>query len=68
MCGGTRLFKSRGYHDPMNPYKWKSCLYCDENGHNLIEAAESTILEYFKQLEPDARERLLKAIADATDM
>ena len=67
MCHGTRLFKSSGYHDPMYPYKWKSCPYCDKDGYNLIEAAESTILEYFKQLDPEARERLLKAIADAMD-
>jgi len=58
MCDGTRLFKHSGYHNPDDPYKWKSCPYCDYEGTQLIEAAESTIIEYLSQLDGDAYIRI----------
>ena len=59
MCDGTRLFKHSGHHDPRRPFKWKSCPYCDYDGTVLIEACESTIVEYFSQLSDEARASLL---------
>ena len=66
MCKGTRLFEAGGHHDPSDPYKWKSCPYCDYEGTQLIEAAESTIIEYFKQLPKEDRERIMRVIERLT--
>ena len=33
------------YHDPMKPYKWKRCPYCNEQGMTYIEAVERIVLE-----------------------
>jgi hypothetical protein len=46
----------------MFPYKWKSCPYCDPDGLQLIEAAESSIIEYLNQLSDEGRERLIKTM------
>jgi len=27
----------------MNPMKWKTCPYCDHNGHMMIEASVSAV-------------------------
>jgi len=42
ICKGTRIFNS-GHHDSMNPMKWKTCPYCDHNGHMMIEASVSAV-------------------------
>ena len=62
VCAGTRLFKHSGHHDPSNPYKWKSCPYCDNDGLQLIEAHPNSIVEYFNQLSDEDREALLQLI------
>jgi len=62
ICEGTKLFKNSGHHSPMFPYKWKSCPYCDPAGLQLIEAAESSIIEYLNQLSDEGRERLIKTM------
>jgi hypothetical protein len=63
MCDGTKVFKHSGYHSPLNPFKWKSCPYCDHNGLQLIEAHANSIAEYFAQLDDDQRKLLLQKIA-----
>jgi len=50
MCDGTKEFKHSGYHNPLEPYKWKSCPYCDHEGTVLIEAGQYAIEEYVAQL------------------
>ena len=61
MCEGTKLQKHSGHHDPFKPYKWKSCPYCDHDGLLLIEACESTVIQYINQLDKDAWERIVRA-------
>jgi len=51
------------FHSPLDPYKWKRCPYCDENGLIMIEAGEHAILEYFEQLTEDERKELIEKIA-----
>jgi hypothetical protein len=63
MCHGTRVFQHSGHHEPRFPYKWKSCPYCDESGHLLIEASHTAIIEYFAQLGAPDRKKLLSIIA-----
>jgi len=67
MCDGTRLFKHSGYHNPEDPYKWKSCPYCDHEGTQLIEAAESTMAEYLKQLDEDDFKRIMAMVRTKDD-
>ena len=67
MCDGTRLFKHSGYHNPDDPYKWKSCPYCDHEGTQLIEAAESTMAEYLKQLDEDDFKRIMAMVRTKDD-
>jgi hypothetical protein len=64
MCDGTKLFKHSGYHNPRDPYKWKSCPYCDYDGLQIIEAHENTILQYFDQLDTEQQKALLKKLQD----
>jgi len=59
VCKGTRLFEHSGHHDPTDPYKWKSCLYCDYEGLQLIEASDSTIVRYFEEMKESKRAPLL---------
>lgn len=59
MCKGTRIFQSSGYHNPLNPLKWKTCPYCDHEGLQLIEACKSTIIEYLAQLSEEERDHIL---------
>jgi len=63
MCEGTRIFQHCGHHNPNNVFEWKSCPYCDPNGHQLIEASYNAIAEYFDQLDEDTKRALLKKIA-----
>jgi len=67
MCDGTRLFKHSGYHNPEDPYKWKICPYCDHEGTQLIEAAESTMAEYLKQLDEDDFKRIMAMVRTKDD-
>ena len=59
MCSGTRVFNHSGYHDPLNPLKWKSCPYCDHDGLILIEAAVQVIADYLNGIDESARESIL---------
>jgi hypothetical protein len=63
MCDGTRLFKFNGHHIPSEPFKWKSCPYCDPHGLQLIEASQNAIAEFFAQLDPARYEALLHNIS-----
>jgi len=63
MCDGTKLFKHSGHHDPSNPFKWKSCPYCDYDGLLLIEAHLNSIAEYVNELPEEERLLLLQKIA-----
>ena len=63
MCDGTKLFKNSGHHSPMYPYKWKSCPYCDHDGHQLVEACKSTVIRYFEEMEEDKRYDLLMTLS-----
>ena len=58
-CKGTRLYNG-GHHDPLNPMKWKSCPYCDLNGHILIEASPGAIKEYLLSLTEDERDVIIR--------
>ena len=56
-CRGSRM--ASYYHDPMKPYKWKRCPYCNEQGMTYIEAVERIVLE--------AAERIRYEEANETD-
>ena len=61
VCKGTRTFNG-GHHDPMRPFMWKTCPYCDEEGKMLIEAADSTIIEFFKSISTERTRKILLEI------
>jgi len=61
VCNGTRIF-DHGHHDPHKPYKWKTCPYCDPNGHVLIEATPELIIQYIKHLPEEHQEEILKQL------
>jgi len=63
ICDGTKLFKHSGHHSPREPYKWKSCPYCDYDGEQLIEASQNAIVEYFTEIGETRRQQLLQKIA-----
>ena len=65
MCDGTKLFKHSGHHSPRDPYKWKSCPYCDHEGTQLIEACESTIVNYLAELGDEALKSVIEKIPKA---
>ena len=62
-CKGERYKHNAAFHSPLDPYKWKRCPYCDEEGLIIIEAGEHAIFEYFAQLPEEKREQLLEKIA-----
>ncbi len=43
ICSGSKM--SRNYHNPMEPYKWKRCPYCNMSGETYIEATGRRVLE-----------------------
>jgi hypothetical protein len=47
----------------LDPYKWKRCPYCENDGLIMIEAGDHAILEYFEQLTEERRKELLEKIA-----
>ena len=59
ICRGTRVYNS-GHHDPLNPLKWKTCPYCDLNGHMLIEASPGAIKEYLLSLTEEEKSVILE--------
>ena len=61
VCNGTRIF-NHGHHDPHEPHKWKTCPYCDPNGHVVIAATPELIVKYIKQLPEENREEILKQL------
>jgi len=63
MCKGTKLFE-HGYHDPLNKFKWKSCPYCDVEGKLLIEASDSTIIEFLRSCPQELRQKIMLEIQD----
>jgi len=67
MCSSTKLYKNSGHHDPRNIYKWKGCPYCDHEGLQLIEAAQSTIIQYILQIDEEAYERIARAREESID-
>ena len=48
VCDGS--LRSRSHHDPSNPYKWKRCPYCNEQGKTYIQATERMIREYLERI------------------
>ena len=64
MCSGTRVFNHNGYHDPLNPLKWKSCPYCDHDGLILIEAVAQTIVEHINEADEETKKYILDNIAN----
>jgi NAD-dependent SIR2 family protein deacetylase len=63
VCEGTKKYNS-GFHDPLSPFKWKECPYCDRDALYLIEASKKTIVEYLKQLPEQDRQQLLRELKD----
>ena len=49
-CDGNRMLANASYHNPLNPYKWKQCPYCDPDGLILIEASKETVVRYLQTL------------------
>jgi|10_taG_2_1085330.scaffolds.fasta_scaffold24514_2 hypothetical protein len=62
MCEGTKIHSRSGYHNPYEPYKWKSCPYCDIDGCQLVEACESAVVHYFEEMEVEKRNSLMTLI------
>ena len=50
-CKGTRMYMGSSMHDPMNPLKWKTCPYCDDNGLVIIEAADNVLADFINSLD-----------------
>ena len=48
-CRGSRM--ASYYHDPLKPFKWKRCPYCNEEGKIYIEATERMVREHLERLE-----------------
>jgi hypothetical protein len=51
ICKGTRMYMGSSMHDPMNPLKWKTCPYCDDNGLVIIEAADNVLADFINSLD-----------------
>ena len=49
-CNGDGMLANSSYHNPLNPYKWKECPYCDTDGLILIEASKETVVRYLQTL------------------
>ncbi len=62
VCRGSRVYSAGGYHDPLNPTKWKSCPYCDEQGATYIEASVNVIVEYLASLPVERRNLILQRL------
>ena len=62
-CRGEQYMHNASFHSPLDPYKWKRCPYCEQDGLITIEAGAHAIVEYFEQLTQEKRERLLEKIA-----
>ena len=51
ICKGTCMYMGSSVHDPMNPLKWKTCPYCDDNGLVIIEAADNVLADFINSLD-----------------
>ena len=51
ICKGTCMYMGSSIHDPMNPLKWKTCPYCDDNGLVIIEAADNVLADFINSLD-----------------
>jgi hypothetical protein len=50
-------------HDPMNPLKWKTCPYCDDNGLVIIEAADNVLADFINSLDENRKFALVQKIS-----
>jgi len=62
LCNGTRQLLASAHHDPGARDKWKSCPYCDHNGHQLIEAVGWTVVEHIMKLPEDKRDLIIDEV------
>jgi hypothetical protein len=60
-CRGSR--RARGYHDPLQPDKWKRCPYCDITGMTYVEASEQLLVECLASLPAERRTNILQRLA-----
>ena len=63
ICKGTRMYMGSSIHDPMNPLKWKTCPYCDDNGLVIIEAADNVLADFINSLDEDRKFALVEKIS-----
>jgi hypothetical protein len=62
-CRGSRkVYNNRAanYGGPIS--KWEGCRYCDPEGTEMIEAADTTIAEFLNQLPESRLKRILENI------
>ena len=63
ICKGTCMYMGSSIHDPMNPLKWKTCPYCDDNGLVIIEAADNVLADFINSLDEDRKFALVEKIS-----
>jgi len=63
ICKGTCMYMGSSIHDPMNPLKWKTCPYCDDNGLVIIEACDGVLADYINSLDKDRKFALVEKIS-----
>ena len=63
ICKGTRMYMGSSMHDPMNPLKWKTCPYCDDNGLVIIEAADNVLADFINSLDEVRKFALVEKIS-----
>jgi len=57
------MYMGSSIHDPMNPLKWKTCPYCDDNGLVIIEACDGVLADYINSLDKDRKFALVEKIS-----
>ena len=63
ICKGTCMHMGSSIHDPMNPLKWKTCPYCDDNGLVIIEAADNVLADFINSLDEVRKFALVQKIS-----
>jgi len=68
MCQGSRRYSAGGYSDPLNPDKWCTCPYCDNEGLMYIEPTVEAIINYIERLPAAKREVFLQKLKVIIDL